>query len=122
MSPYQGAFLISSSTPIQRCNPTLSVNYDPRVAQVTHTPPGFSLHFPNPATTYVGQMTGLTFSVSWSGPNGADLNCGALTSSNRYDATFASPDLFQGTLTVDFFFQVGACNCQIIWPVVGVRQ
>ena len=121
-APYTGTFLISSSTPIRRCNDLLSINFEPRVAQTTQNAQGFTLFLPNPPTTYVGQLDGESFTVSWSGSNGNTEYCGGLTTSNTYAATFTSEDLFMGTLTVDFFFQVGACDCQIQWPVIGVRQ
>lgn len=120
-SPYDGTFLISSSLPIQRCNPTLSVNYDPRQAQSTHNGQAFTLFFPNPATRYLGEFNEGRFVVSWSGLNGADLNCGQVTTSNVYDAQFNGEDFFEGTLTVDFFFSIGTCNCRIIWPIIGTR-
>lgn len=121
-SPYDGMFLISSSTPIQRCNPTLSINYDPRSAQTTHNEQSFNLFFPNPPTTYVGEFNEGHFVVSWSGNNGSDINCGPATTSNTYDAQFNGYDFFEGMLTVDFFFPIGACNCRIIWPIIGTRQ
>jgi hypothetical protein len=121
-NPFTGTFLISSSTPIRRCNELVSINFDPRVAQTTQSDQSFTLFLANPPTTYVGQLTGNTFTVSWSGVNGNTEYCGGLTTSNTYVATFTNNDLFTGTLTVDFFFQIGSCDCQIQWPIIGVRQ
>lgn len=120
--PYSGTFLISSSTPIRRCNELVSINFDPRVAQTAQDDQSFTLTLVNPPTTYVGQINQGSFTVSWSGLNGNTEHCGALNTSNTYVANFMGPDLFSGVLTVDFFFQVGSCDCRIQWPIIGVRQ
>ena len=121
-NPYSGSFLISSSTPILRCNELTSINYDPRLAQTTQTGNAFTLFFPSPPTNYVGQINDGQFTVSWSGVNGATEYCGTVTTSNTYVASFINEDMFQGTLNVQFFFQIPSCDCQIQWPIVGVRQ
>jgi len=119
---FSGDFLISSPSPIQRCNDFLSINFDPRVAEADHSGRAFSLTFFDPETIYNGVIDGGRFTVSWSGFNGATQNCGDLNTSNTYAASFEGEDTFEGTLTVDFFFQIGSCDCQIRWPVVGTRQ
>ncbi len=122
VADYSGNFLISSTSPIQRCNTITSINFDPRVATAAQDGRAFSLTFNSPLTVYAGQIDGDSFAVSWSGPNGFTQNCGELNTSNTYTASFSGPDFFQGSLTVDFFFQLGECNCRIIWPIVGTRQ
>lgn len=121
-NPYSGTFLLSSATPIIRCNETVSINYDPRIVQATQDNEAFTLIFANPPTSYVGQIRSGHFTVSWSGPNGATAQCGSVNTSNSYTATFSTPDLFQGTLSVQFFFQIPTCDCQITWPILGTRQ
>lgn len=122
VEPYTGLFLISSSTPIKRCNDLVSINFDPRLAETTQEDQRFTLTLVNPPTVYVGNINNGSFTVSWSGLNGQTEHCGSLNTSNTYRANFTGEDIFMGVLTVDFFFQVGSCDCQIQWPILGVRQ
>ncbi len=121
--PYTGTFLLSSPQPIQRCNAITSINYDSRLVQADQNGQGFTFTFSNPLTVYNGTVSEAgVFTVSWSGLQGATANCGELNTSNTYRAAFQNPDFLEGTLTVEFFFQLAECNCTLNWPIVGTRQ
>lgn len=120
---YDGTFLISSTDPIQRCNDFIVTQFDSRLGTTAQNGQAFSLTFQGPLTVYNGQLNSTTFDVAWSGPQGFTHQlCGELTTSNRYVATFQSADFFSGTLTINQFYQLGECNCTIVYPITGARQ
>jgi hypothetical protein len=117
---FGGTFQLSTSTPIQRCNDLISINYDARTVVATQDGSAYTYTFPQ--SVYHGFVTPAGFfQVSWSGSQGYTQYCGDANTSNTYTGTFQDPDFFTGTLQVDFFYQLGDCNCSLFYDIVGTR-
>lgn len=119
-NPYGGRFNLSTSTGIQRCNDYVSLQYQSRTVDAVQDGASYTFFFPT--STYYGTIDEAgSFAVSWSGYQDTGPVCGDMNTANTYSGTFQGADLFTGTLAVDFFFQVPACNCTLWFPITGTR-
>ena len=116
---YSGQFRLSSNAGIQNCNDFINIQYEAR--EVTAVQNGSAYTFIFPTSVYDGALTGNSFQVSWSGFQQTTAACGDMNTANTYNGVFSSPDFFQGTLTSEFYFQVGSCNCTLFFPITGSR-
>ena len=119
-NPYSGRFRISSTQPIQRCNDYLLLQFDSRVVDAEQKGKAYTFTFPE--STYHGQVSMGSFSLSWSGLQGAHPLCGDFNTANVYTATFQGTDFFAGTLRMDAYFPLSSCNCTLIYPITGTRM
>jgi len=122
LNPYSGTFMLSSSSPIQRCNANVLMQYESRLVQATQDLTAYTFVFTE--STYYGTISSQgVFTVSWSGSQGfANSTCGNVNSANVFSASFSNPNLFSGTIKTELFFDYGACNCTLYYPITGTRQ